>query len=644
MVLRSLVAALAVAIIASLGAPSAPSAGTAAVGLQVVRDVGGYESLLVFHDVTYAVAAANRAALYRSTDEGVTWQPLHTFGSRLWTLVGAEPGILLGAENGGSAGGQIIWRSDDGGRTWTQGQFEDPASPGHYLGSLSMYGGALYQLLSAANIAQSPVTGDLLLGTYIAGPASTNPTIIYRSRDGGRTWQIVSSDRAAPQHRHIHALQFDPATGALYIFYGDTPSRDGVWRSTDEGATASPVCIDASSARCIAVDAALDGTDAVWGSDNPFATNQIVDMSLATLSRRILRDGIAYPAYSTLRTACGTTLLATMYEGLGVWQNGDHDRRVYAVDANDNVTDVLDYPIAVGSDGVSPVPYPQGLYLVGQAADGTIAVQVMAHGTIFVRPTGESCGAPPVQSAPVDQSPPTISGSAVQGSTLTATPGTWAGTPAPTLTYQWLRCAAGTCTPIAGATQTSYALGSADVGATVVVRVTATNTAGSASADSQPTAVVTPPVDAANLMPDPDFEASPQQYYAYGTGAYTWAADAAHSGSRSLKIVRSDSSDYGRWMTVTGVIRVQPGKTLTARAFLRTVAVSQGATLTLTFWNASQQYVGLTVDSPRLTGTQDWSPAAVAAVVPATAATVRVEFRLWGAGTLWIDDASLTQQ
>ena len=87
---------------------------------------------------------------------------------------------------------------------------------------------------------------------------------------------------------------------------------------------------------------------------------------------------------------------------------------------------------------------------------------------------------------------PTISGSAVQGSTLTASDGVWAGSPAPAFSYQWEDCdsGGGQCAPISGATSSSYVLGASDVGSTVEVLVTGTNSAGSSSAGSSPTAVI----------------------------------------------------------------------------------------------------------------------------------------------------------
>lgn len=86
---------------------------------------------------------------------------------------------------------------------------------------------------------------------------------------------------------------------------------------------------------------------------------------------------------------------------------------------------------------------------------------------------------------------PQVTGTAQAGATLTATTGSWSGAPT-TYAFQWQRCdaTAGACTPIAGATTSSYVLTPGDIGATIEVYVTATNSAGSQTATSSPTAVV----------------------------------------------------------------------------------------------------------------------------------------------------------
>jgi hypothetical protein len=92
---------------------------------------------------------------------------------------------------------------------------------------------------------------------------------------------------------------------------------------------------------------------------------------------------------------------------------------------------------------------------------------------------------------PTNTAPPTISGTAQVGQTLSATTGSWTGSPA-SFGFQWQRCdaAGNACVAIPAATAGTYVLASSDSGSTLRVTVTASNTAGSATATSGQTAVV----------------------------------------------------------------------------------------------------------------------------------------------------------
>ncbi len=99
-----------------------------------------------------------------------------------------------------------------------------------------------------------------------------------------------------------------------------------------------------------------------------------------------------------------------------------------------------------------------------------------------------------VTAPPQNTSAPAISGSATAGSQLTASSGSWSGYPAPSFSYQWERCDQNgqSCNAISTATSSTYTVQAADVGSTLELGVTATNSAGSASASSQATATVQP--------------------------------------------------------------------------------------------------------------------------------------------------------
>jgi hypothetical protein len=94
--------------------------------------------------------------------------------------------------------------------------------------------------------------------------------------------------------------------------------------------------------------------------------------------------------------------------------------------------------------------------------------------------------------APTNSSVPTIAGTAQVGSTLTASPGSWSGTSPMSYAYRWSRCnsAGAACTQL-GQTGISYVAASVDVGMTLRVAVTASNSNGGSTAISAPTAVVT---------------------------------------------------------------------------------------------------------------------------------------------------------
>jgi hypothetical protein len=121
----------------------------------------------------------------------------------------------------------------------------------------------------------------------------------------------------------------------------------------------------------------------------------------------------------------------------------------------------------------------------------TLRVVVTASNDLSFTATSDATGVV-VAVPPQNTAPPTISGNAQLGQTLSASNGSWTGTPPIAYGYQWWRCdpvGAG-CVDIVPAASATYTLTSADVGSTLRVAVTASNSAGSATATSAQTAVV----------------------------------------------------------------------------------------------------------------------------------------------------------
>lgn len=92
---------------------------------------------------------------------------------------------------------------------------------------------------------------------------------------------------------------------------------------------------------------------------------------------------------------------------------------------------------------------------------------------------------------PSNTASPTASGTATAGEVLTAGDGTW-DNGVTTFARQWRRCDASgaSCANITGATNSSYTLVAGDIGSTIRVAITATNSAGSSTSSSSATSVV----------------------------------------------------------------------------------------------------------------------------------------------------------
>lgn len=95
---------------------------------------------------------------------------------------------------------------------------------------------------------------------------------------------------------------------------------------------------------------------------------------------------------------------------------------------------------------------------------------------------------------PVVSAPPLVSGIPSPGRTLSTTPGTWTGDQL-AFTYQWERCVepGSGCTPIPGATSSTYTAVEGDLASSLRVTVSGTNRLGSGTGVSASTAFVAGP-------------------------------------------------------------------------------------------------------------------------------------------------------
>lgn len=118
-----------------------------------------------------------------------------------------------------------------------------------------------------------------------------------------------------------------------------------------------------------------------------------------------------------------------------------------------------------------------GTYSGSQLSKVTRATMSTSSGLILLKDVPS--GGPSLP--PFDVVAPTITGSLAPGQTVTANPGLWSAVPTPAYTYQWKRClttSLKTCTPISGATRSTYQVQSGDSGHYLSMTVTASNSGG----------------------------------------------------------------------------------------------------------------------------------------------------------------------
>ena len=172
---------------------------------------------------------AQGEGMFRSGDGGKTWSAIGLADSQQIGKIlvdPRDPNVLLVAALGHPYGPNAqrgVFRSADGGRSWTRTLFRDADT------------GAIDLAFKAAD----PQTVYAALWATRRPPWSVYPPSngpgggIFRSRDGGRTWTQLTSP-ALPDHPGRIGLAVAPsAPGALFALVDAKPG--GLFRSDDEG-------------------------------------------------------------------------------------------------------------------------------------------------------------------------------------------------------------------------------------------------------------------------------------------------------------------------------------------------------------------------------------------------------------------------
>jgi photosystem II stability/assembly factor-like uncharacterized protein len=161
------------------------------------------------------------------------WEVYHVKGSP------ADPERLYASQSTGWFG-QLIQRSDDGGKTWEPmgNEFTYAGEPGTHL----WYDGTPHpwEFTRVWHLEPSPTDPDTIF-------AGVEDAALFRSRDGGKTWEELPGLRG-----HDSGLAWQPGAGGLclhtILLDPNEPGRmfaaisaAGVFRSDDDGETWRPV-------------------------------------------------------------------------------------------------------------------------------------------------------------------------------------------------------------------------------------------------------------------------------------------------------------------------------------------------------------------------------------------------------------------
>ncbi|PPF58915.1 hypothetical protein C5C13_07165 [Clavibacter michiganensis] len=215
------------------------------------------------------------------------------------------------------------------------------------------------------------------------------------------------------------------------------------------------------------------------------------------------------------------------------------------------------------------------------AADVGKRITVTVTGTLsgYTSASKTSAGSAAVIAAPAAKaftvaSAPTVTGSASVGGVLTAATGSW--TPTPAFTYQWT---VGT-TAITGATGSTYTVGTADLGKTITVTITAklagyvttSKTSVATAAVGKPAIASTQPVIVGDAKVGYTLRVVPGLWTPKPSFTYVWYANDVKIGGATSNDFVVTTAELGKRITATAV-GTASGFSTTARTSVRTAAV-----------------------------------------------------------------------
>lgn len=169
---------------------------------------------------------SNWDRVYKSSDEGLTWQHVLDAPSTIFALLVSDTGrIIISTASG-------LHSTDE-----EQTEFSDPLAT--FLGT-----GRIFE-----EFGQSMHDNYVVLSTYGNKNADNPPRQAFLSTDYGETFKEIFNmpieEMKDPSNHHIHDVEYDPYSGRIWLHIGDGDNRDLKY-SDDLGETWDSVYDDAN--------------------------------------------------------------------------------------------------------------------------------------------------------------------------------------------------------------------------------------------------------------------------------------------------------------------------------------------------------------------------------------------------------------
>lgn len=173
---------------------------------------------------------------------------------------------------------------------------------------------------ASQGICVTPV-GTIFFGEYTVNLHHTNDTHLYRSTDGGYTFQSILT--FPKTIRHIHFIKYDPYEKCIWLGTGDADAESRLMRSDDNGDTWETVGEGSQQWRAIGV--CFTESALVWGTDAGSVPDQnhINAMDRKTHEMHAVCD-VEGPCHGSASFRDGRIMISTGVEG------GENEKDRYA--------------------------------------------------------------------------------------------------------------------------------------------------------------------------------------------------------------------------------------------------------------------------------------------------------------------------